>query len=139
MKLVVDTNILFSLFANEDSFKEFIKDNCLELYAPNKVFDELKKHSERICEVSGLEKINFDEIINELPKIIEFNDVSVELIEKAEKHINDPKDAPFLALAWKLNIPIWSEDAHFKKQSLVKTFTFDELKIFLAKDKKEEF
>ncbi len=39
----------------------------------------------------------------------------------------DIKDAPFIALALKLKIPIWSNDKHFKKQQKVVSYTTDEI------------
>lgn len=128
MRLVVDTNILFSLFKNSDSFKKFIKDNNLELYAPRKMFEELNKYSERICLISGLTLKDFSKIIDELPKIISFYEVDKKEVKEILPYIEDPKDSPFIALALKLNIPVWSEDRHFKKQNLVASYTFKELK-----------
>ena len=38
----------------------------------------------------------------------------------------DPKDTPFLALALHLECPLWSDDAHLKRQSLVPCYlTFE--------------
>lgn len=39
----------------------------------------------------------------------------------------DEKDTPFLALAIKLNYPLWSNDKHLKKQDLVKCFNTQEI------------
>lgn len=43
----------------------------------------------------------------------------------------DSDDTPILALALYLNAPIWSDDAHFKKQNEVRTFTTGELRQLL--------
>ena len=53
-----------------------------------------------------------------------------EYLEEAEKEMEniDIKDSPFIALALKLNIPIWSNDLHFKRQSKVPCFSTAEIK-----------
>jgi predicted nucleic acid-binding protein len=35
----------------------------------------------------------------------------------------DEKDTPFLALAWQLSCPIWSNDKHFKEQTIAEVYT----------------
>lgn len=35
----------------------------------------------------------------------------------------DEKDAPFLALALQLGLPIWSNDKHFQRQKEVRVYT----------------
>ncbi len=47
------------------------------------------------------------------------------LAEKVMKNV-DLNDSPFLALAMKLNCPIWSNDRHMKQQREVKTYTTEE-------------
>jgi len=133
MELVVDTNILFSLFRDSESFKRFIKENDLDLCSPYKALSELKKYSERICKISGLNKEEFNSIMEELPKIVKFRKVFKKQVEAVLSTISHPSDAPFLALAAELDIPVWSEDKHFKEQSLVKSYTFRELKELLSK------
>lgn len=39
----------------------------------------------------------------------------------------DEKDTPFLALALKLEYPIWSNDKHFKKQEKIQVYTTEDL------------
>lgn len=39
----------------------------------------------------------------------------------------DPKDTPFLALALHLECPLWSDDAHLKRQSLVPCYSTSEI------------
>ena len=48
----------------------------------------------------------------------------------------DEKDTPFIALALKLGIPIWSNDKDLKeKQNLVSVFTTKEINNFIRKNK----
>ena len=48
-------------------------------------------------------------------------------LNKALKMVSDPDDAPYLAFALKINSPIWSNDKHLKKQSVVPILTTKEL------------
>jgi predicted nucleic acid-binding protein len=60
--------------------------------------------------------------------VIPFNEFSDFLKEAEEEMENiDKKDAPFIALALKLEIPIWSNDLDFKKQKKVVSYTTDEI------------
>jgi len=45
VKLVVDTNIVFSLYKHDSFVKELIRTQSLQLYAPEFVRDELQKYS----------------------------------------------------------------------------------------------
>jgi len=38
----------------------------------------------------------------------------------------DPKDSPFLALSLHLECPLWSDDVHLKRQSLVPCYSNQE-------------
>ncbi|MBE0425847.1 MAG: hypothetical protein IBX72_04265 [Nitrospirae bacterium] len=49
MKVVVDTNILFSAFLSENSqYRDLLFDEKYEFYSPNFVFLEIFKHKEKI-------------------------------------------------------------------------------------------
>jgi predicted nucleic acid-binding protein len=39
----------------------------------------------------------------------------------------DEKDTPFLALALQLKCPVWSNDKHFKKQSIAEVYTTEKI------------
>jgi predicted nucleic acid-binding protein len=56
----------------------------------------------------------------------------IPLAEETMEEI-DITDSPFLALALALNCPLWSNDGHFKKQNLVKTYTTKKIVEFLEK------
>ncbi len=128
MKVVVDTNILFSIFTNDEYFKKFLFDNDIQLFAPERVILELDKYSDRICELSGFTKEEFNLMLQALPDVVTFRKISKETLSNLQDKLVDSKDVPFLALAIELGVPILSEDKHLKKQGLVKVYTFEELK-----------
>ena len=39
----------------------------------------------------------------------------------------DEKDAPILALAMQLGCPVWSNDRHFQRQTIVKVYTTEDI------------
>lgn len=129
MKLVVDTTIIFSLFKSNSFTNKLLKEYKIELFSPRELIEELSKYSELICSKSNISKERFLEDIFLLSEseIIKLKNASSSFEEQADKLISHKKDVPFLAIALELNIPIWSNDPHFKEQSEVPVFTTEEL------------
>lgn len=130
MKLVADANILFALSSPESVTEALVSQFPLDLYSPKFALDELEKHKEELENKTGRE---FETILKLLKSEIEFVDTSKfsNKIEKVSSKISDKKDILYLALALKLNCPVWSNDKHFKEQSLVEVLTTSELINFL--------
>ena len=131
MKLVADTSVIFSLFKSDSFSNKLMREYNLELFAPENLVEELKKYSEIICSKSGISEEKFLENISMLSRLIELKNAPSDFEDKARRLVKHESDAPFLALALELNIPIWSNDEHFKEQCSVKVFTTEELKNFL--------
>ena len=126
MELIVDANILFSL-TNPASYTYFIVDKyALNLFSLDYTLLELEKHKE---EVVAKSKQSFNESIRILKEKVVFIPVKTLRNEIQEcKHLtNDQADVVYLALAKKLNFPLWSNDSHFKQQSLIPVLTTQEL------------
>lgn len=131
MKLVVDTSIVFSFFKSNSFSNKLLRECNLELFAPENLIVELEKYADLICSKSFMSKEKFIENISLLSNIIALKNPSDYSREKAKLLVKHESDIPFLALALELNIPIWSNDEHFKEQCLVKVFTTEELNDFL--------
>ena len=131
MRLVVDTSIIFSLFKPASFTTKLLKEYNIWLFAPENLVKELLKYSKLICSKSGISEEKFLKDLELLPELVNLKNSSQSFKNKAVKLISHKEDAPFLALALELNIPIWSNDEHFKEQSEVKVFTTEELKEFL--------
>lgn len=127
MKLVVDTSIVFSLFKAGSSTNKLLKEYKLELFAPKELIEELYKYSEDIASKANISNERFLQDISLLSEFIELRNASKSFEDKADKLISHKTDVPFLALALELKIPIWSNDPHFKEQSLVKVYATGEL------------
>jgi predicted nucleic acid-binding protein len=131
MRLIVDTSIVFSLFKPDSFTRQLMSEHNFELFAPKEIIEELSKYSDLICSKSKISKDRFLSDVGKLSDLIEFKTPSHSFILKADKLISHKSDIPFLALAMEMNIPIWSNDEHFKKQDEVKVFTTEEIDTFL--------
>ncbi len=138
IKLIVDATVLFTALIGKGITKELLFSNKLKLYAPEYLFDEFKEHKARIKLLSSLSSSDIDLLINKLEgRIIIVEKSKFEKsLPKANEFISDPDDAEYLALSLSMDkCPIWSNDPHFKQQSVVQVFTTKEL-VELLKAKK---
>lgn len=90
-------------------------------FAPRFILYEFKKYEDECLRKSGLSKKNFrlrkKEIFSKI-EFVNFYEYKGFLI-KAMKISLDPDDAPYLALALKLQVPIWSNDKQLKNQEKI--------------------
>ena len=129
MKIVVDTNILFSFFWKESITRKLIINLQNSLIAPEKARKELKKYSNEIIKKVKINNKEFDELFVELERYIEFAERKeyADMIEKIKSINLDNDDYDFLALAYKNKYAVWSNDRILKNQQLVKIITTKEL------------
>jgi predicted nucleic acid-binding protein len=129
MKLVLDTNKLYSFFWKGSLIKKLLLAEH-ELYSPEFALEELIKHKSEILSKAKISSKEFDEFISKLKKVVSFIPFS-----KYEKQFSKalsllphhPKDVDFLSLALKLNAGIISQDKELKKQSTIPIFNDSEL------------
>ncbi|MFT4310028.1 MAG: PIN domain-containing protein [Candidatus Woesearchaeota archaeon] len=127
MKLVADANILFSLVKKGSSTQYLVDNFNLQLISVDFVLDELYNHKIELLKKSKLN--SFDDVKKILDHYVIFVDaksIKKELKEVA-KLISDENDIIYLALAKKYDLVVWSNDNHFKKQSLIKILTTADL------------
>jgi predicted nucleic acid-binding protein len=122
MKIVVDVNVvLSSLVKKGNSFDAFALNSLLNKFdfvAPEFLLTELEKHNERIFLVSGLSRETFDNILKLVLEQITFiSELEFsEHISNAEELLSGHlKDVQYLALALKLNSPIFSGDGTLRR------------------------
>lgn len=131
MKLVLDSNIIFSALIKKSTTRNIILSDVFELHAPEYIFSEITKHKEVLLRKSKINHADFDALLLLLQKHIrlvpkeEYNN-KMALAEDILKDI-DITDSPFLALALVLNCKIWSNDGHFKQQNEAGVYTTKEL------------
>ena len=131
--IVVDTNILIAELINPSSaVLSILEVKDVDFFVPEFFLSEFSEYKdlikEKLDKKEKLELFNF--LISELFRnivIIPEEMYSDTLPIAVEIMRIDEKDSPFLALAMKLNCPLWSNDRHFRQQKEVKTYTTEEL------------
>lgn len=143
MKLIIDTNIIFSGLIKKSITREILLSPNFEFYTPNFYNIELNKYKSYILtKFNGTEE-ELDELIKILHEkiIIAVENEYSDEMEKAESIIGkiDPKDIPFIALALSIeNDGIWTRDDHFTKQSEIKIYSTSDLISIYNEKKKQE-
>src|SRR3989338_1927154 len=131
MKLVVDTNVVFSFFKKESVVQEIMLSPIIEVYTPKEMFEEIAKYKERICKVAAISSPYFEDIvkvIREFVTCVERVQYEKEFIKARETlPAHAQSDAPFVGLALHLQIPLWSQDKALKRGQLVQIVSTEEL------------
>ncbi len=134
MELVVDVNVvLSSLLTKGNSFKVFALNdlfNRFDFVAPKLLLIELEKHKEQIFRRSKMSRDIFDRTLTLALKQITFIPKSEfsEFLPKAKELLSEHiKDSPYVALALKLDCPIFSGDKVLKKLSPVEILSPKEM------------
>ena len=134
LRLVIDTNILIGALVKDNSFKaRLIKNRNFRFFYPDYGLFEINKFREYICQKRERSPtcppfeyaIKFLlESVTVVPRQLYTDQIPSAYAQMAEI---DPKDTPFLALALHLECPIWSDDTHLKRQSLVPCYATREM------------
>ncbi|MAG15870.1 hypothetical protein CMO88_02310 [Candidatus Woesearchaeota archaeon] len=137
MKLVVDSNVLFTFFWKDSVFLNTVK-HLSALFAPEMVLGEIKKYNQDLLTKTRLSQKEFDKKLEELVQRVEFipleeyqsqfREAKVLSKDFSERDKDEfLKDIDLFALALKLKCAIWSNDKLFKKQSTVPVFSTEEM------------
>lgn len=140
MELVVDANILLAGFMKAAITRELLLESRLKLHAPEHLIYETRKHllgSSGLRKRIGLSTGQIEEIWFILTQNIESHARAdyQKAYSPALKIAPHPEDAPYLALALDLGIPLWSNDKGMKEQNRVKVLTTHEVLNKLRMDK----
>ncbi len=134
MKVIVDTNIVFSaLLSSENTFRnELIFNEEDEFYTCRFLIVEIFKNKEKIKKLTKLEEEVLLETLHEILKRIRF--YNEDLIDESHwkeayrycKEV-DLKDIPFVALNLELDGHLWTGDeilkSHLKQKGFAKFFS----------------
>ncbi len=131
MRLVVDSNVVFSALISKNYSANLIFSNELQLIAPEFIQIEFKRHQLEIQKKSGLSAKELS-----ISGALIFGHIQVYPKEeydhfktRAQSISPDPNDWPFFALALKENCPIWSNDKKIKQQKQIIVYSTHELPI----------
>ena len=131
MEIVLDTNILISSLLRNGLTRDILSLSPLKMYTVEYAKFEIEKHKDELLFKSKLDEKSFDYLtefvfskVNFVPmaELSPFRDEAVEIMREI-----DIDDSPFIALAMLLGCPIWSNDLHFKKQNIIKSYTTKEI------------
>ncbi|MFA5864794.1 MAG: PIN domain-containing protein [Phycisphaerae bacterium] len=128
LSLVADTNILISYFFPRSTARRLIEDSSLLLYSPEYALEEIQEHTPVILRKAKIALAAFNKARSEMARRITFiplEDYADAIREASETP--DPDDVDFIALAWKMKLPLWSNDKRLKEQSLVTVLLTEEI------------
>ena len=137
MKLILDNNVLFSIMNPKSVASYLFSLIKADFIAPEFIKQELEEHKEECIIKSKLSEHEFEIRQREIFESIKFFEESKyeNFLKESVDLISDIDDIDFLALSLLINASIWSNDPHFKEQSLVKIFTTENLfKIMIDKE-----
>ena len=129
---MVDTNILFSFF-RENPVRFIIINSSffgLELCTPEYAIEELWNNRVSLCKYARLKtEMELQTILSALKSYVEVKPMEFfeDYKEIGKSASPDKKDAPFFALALKLNAGIWSNEPRLKQQSVLPVFSTQEV------------
>ena len=132
MKIVIDSNILFSALTKDSKTRRIILEYEGLFLFPQYIFEEMEKHIELLLKKSRLSKQEFNTLLTILLKkvvvvpngiLLPFRKQALEIVKEIDKD-----DVLFIAcaLAYPESI-IWSNDKKLKKQKSVKVLNTEEI------------
>ncbi len=129
MKLVVDTNILFSFFWSDSFTKKLIKNSKCELISSVVALEELLKYKLDIIKKARITQEQFSTFLKDLKSQVKFFDTTeyTYFLNKSKGLSPDKNDADFFALSLKFNCPLWSNNSFLKSQKEIKIISTKEL------------
>lgn len=118
MKIVVDTNIIFSGLLNPNgTISDLLlnSSDTFNFYTPTYLLDELENHKKKLLKITGFSEKELDFLQRNLFKKIDLIDLESIRESTWEKAIEltkdvDEFDVPFIALALELESPLWTGD-----------------------------
>lgn len=132
VKIVIDSNVLFSALIKDALTRKLILEYEEEFLFPQYIFEEMQKHKELLLKKSKMSEKEFSQLLNIiLRKVIIIPTEHLKAKEKEAKKLAqdiDPDDALFFACALVHNAIIWSDDKALKKQEQINVINTKEIK-----------
>ena len=135
MDVIIDANILFAALIKDGKTIECLLEKNVHLFAPEFLMEEFRAHKEEILKKTKRTPEEFNEILEIFQDIITFipKEECSQFLSRAETISQDKDDAAYVAVALKMNIPLWSNDKKLKQQQEIKVYSTKELLEILQK------
>jgi predicted nucleic acid-binding protein len=129
MKIVIDTNILFSFFWKDSLTRRLIITSEIELISPEVALEEIKKYSYDLTRRLKISNREFHEYFKKLKGIVKFIPKKEyhSFLNDAERICPDKKDAEFFALCLKYSCSLWSNDSILKNQNRINVLSTQDI------------
>ena len=135
MEIVLDTNVLIASLLKNGLTRKIIFLSPFKMYSIDYAKIEIETHKSEILRKSKLDEQSLNYLSDIIFSRIDFISFGhKETFKDKAKEIMqdiDIDDSFFVALAMSLNCPIWSNETHMKKQSVVKVYTTNEIMDYL--------
>ena len=128
MKVVVDTNIIFSsLLRQHERRRKFLCTRTFQFYSPNYVFVELFKHKDKLMRCTKATEAEVYEFLTSILEQINF--VTPDIISPCHRETAyrlcadiDEFDVPFVALTLEFDGLLWTGDKKLREGLQAKGF-----------------
>src|SRR3989344_4080038 len=121
MRIIIDSNILFSALIKDSVTRKIILEYNGCFLFPYIIFEEMEEHKEELLEKTGLEKEEFDNLLNLILKKVKKE--ALEIVKDI-----DVDDFIFVACALAYdNSLIWTKDRRLKEQDKVRIYNTKEI------------
>lgn len=132
MKIVIDSNVLFSALLKDSTTRRLILEYHDFFLFPSYIFEEMEEHKHELIEKSKMDSEEFEKLLQLILKKVHIvpeealaahKEQAVEIVKDI-----DLDDALFIACAMAYpESVIWSEDKKLKKQNKIKILTTTEI------------
>jgi len=132
LKIVIDSNILFSALIKDSITRRIILDYENQFLFPSYIFGEMEIHKTELLTKSKMKEKDFEELLSLLIRkvIIIPNELLLHYKKEAYQIIKDidPDDVIFIASALAFtDSVIWSDDKKLKQQSKIRIINTNEM------------
>ena len=130
MLIVIDANVICSALLAKGKTAELLFSGNIKPVAPELLFTEVERHKGELLSKSKLSEGDFGRLLALLKKRIkivpaeEFSEFLHEANDLLKPHT---KDTEYVALALKLNCPLWSKEKLLKKLASIEVLDADEV------------
>lgn len=140
MRLVIDSNVLFTYFWARSVARKLLLWQELEACAPEYAFGEILRHGGEIRRKARLSPPQFTDELHDLRGLVEAVPLRAyaRVLKEAARISPDPDDADFFALALARRCPIWSNDRALAGQSNVEILTTADVILLVAAQEAEK-